>query len=50
MGLNQNNSHDFSSSGKMLHIDFGFILGRDPKPYPPPIKIRMDMIEAMGGI
>jgi len=34
----------------MLHIDFGFILGRDPKPYPPPIKIRMDMIEAMGGI
>ena len=34
----------------MLHIDFGFILGRDPKPYPPPIKIRKDMIEAMGGI
>ena len=28
-----------SSSGKMLHIDFGFILGRDPKPYPPPIKM-----------
>jgi phosphatidylinositol 3-kinase len=39
-----------SSSGKMLHIDFGFILGRDPKPYPPPIKIRKDMIDAMGGI
>ncbi len=29
-----------SSNGKMFHIDFGFILGRDPKPYPPPIKIR----------
>ena len=39
-----------SNSGKMLHIDFGFILGRDPKPYPPPIKIRKDMIDAMGGI
>lgn len=37
------------SSGKMFHIDFGFIFGRDPKPYPPPIKIRKDMIEAMGG-
>ena len=34
----------------MLHIDFGFILGRDPKPYPPPIKLRKDMIEAMGGL
>ena len=34
----------------MLHIDFGFILGRDPKPYPPPIKIRKEMIDAMGGI
>eukprot|EP00919_Chromeraceae_sp_WS-2016_P031861 GHVR01075149.1.p1 GENE.GHVR01075149.1~~GHVR01075149.1.p1 ORF type:complete len:134 (+),score=11.27 GHVR01075149.1:203-604(+) len=37
------------TSGKMFHIDFGFILGRDPKPYPPPIKIRMEMIDAMGG-
>ena len=38
------------TSGKMLHIDFGFILGRDPKPYPPPIKLRKEMIDAMGGI
>ena len=38
-----------STDGKMFHIDFGFILGRDPKPYPPPIKIRKEMIEAMGG-
>lgn len=34
--------------GKIFHIDFGFILGRDPKPYPPPIKISKEMIDAMG--
>jgi len=26
-----------------------YILGRDPKPYPPPMKITKDMVEAMGG-
>ena len=36
--------------GKMFHIDFGFILGKDPKPYPPPMKLCKEMIEAMGGI
>jgi len=35
--------------GKLFHIDFGYILGRDPKPYPPPMKITKDMVEAMGG-
>ena len=33
----------------MFHIDFGFILGRDPKPYPPPMKLTKEMLEAMGG-
>lgn len=37
-----------NDEGKMCHIDFGFILGRDPKPYPPPIKISREMIDAMG--
>ncbi|XP_040567670.1 phosphatidylinositol 3-kinase catalytic subunit type 3 [Lepeophtheirus salmonis] len=35
--------------GKLFHIDFGYILGRDPKPYPPPMKLSKEMIEAFGG-
>merc|ERR1719187_1044180 len=33
-----------TKSGKLFHIDFGFILGRDPKPFPPPMKLNKDMI------
>jgi phosphatidylinositol 3-kinase len=33
----------------MFHVDFGFILGRDPKPMPPPMKLTSEMINAMGG-
>jgi len=36
-------------SGKLVHIDFGFILGRDPKPMPPPMKLSKEMVDAMGG-
>ncbi|VDD87750.1 unnamed protein product [Enterobius vermicularis] len=36
-------------NGRLFHIDFGFILGRDPKPLPPPMKLTDDMINAMGG-
>ncbi|KAK6092919.1 Phosphatidylinositol (PI) 3-kinase [Batrachochytrium dendrobatidis] len=35
--------------GNLIHIDFGFILGRDPKPFPPPMKLCKEMVEAMGG-
>nr|KAJ3421241.1 Phosphatidylinositol (PI) 3-kinase [Polyrhizophydium stewartii] len=35
--------------GNMIHIDFGFMLGRDPKPFPPPMKLCKEMVEAMGG-
>ena len=38
-----------SSSGRLSHIDFGYILGRDPKLFPPPMKISKEMVEAMGG-
>ncbi|KAF9424540.1 hypothetical protein HW555_000351 [Spodoptera exigua] len=37
-------------SGALFHIDFGYILGRDPKPLPPPMKLSKEMVEAMGGV
>ena len=36
-------------NGKLFHIDFGYILGKDPKPFPPPMKLCKQMVEAMGG-
>lgn len=36
--------------GKLFHIDFGYILGRDPKPLPPPMKLSKEMVEGMGGV
>lgn len=30
-------------------VDFGYILGRDPKPYPPPVKVCKEMVDALGG-
>eukprot|EP00053_Salpingoeca_punica_P017396 m.167592 g.167592 ORF g.167592 m.167592 type:complete len:821 (+) comp17196_c0_seq2:270-2732(+) len=38
-----------TKDGRLFHIDFGYILGRDPKPYPPPFKLNKDMVEGMGG-
>ena len=35
-------------NGQLFHIDFGFILGRDPKPYPPPFRLTREMADAMG--
>lgn len=32
-----------------VSVDFGYILGRDPKPYPPPVKVCKEMVDAMGG-
>lgn len=39
-----------SVAGKLFHIDFGYILGRDPKPLPPPMKLSKEMVEGMGGM
>lgn len=30
--------------GKLFHIDFGYAMGEDPKPYPPPFKLNKPMI------
>ncbi len=35
--------------GRLFHIDFAYILGNDPKPFPPPMKLCREMIEGMGG-
>ena len=39
----------FGDAGKLFHVDFGYILGRDPKPMPPPMKLSKEMVEGMGG-
>ncbi|KAJ3094840.1 Phosphatidylinositol (PI) 3-kinase [Phlyctochytrium planicorne] len=38
-----------TTTGNLFHIDFGFILGRDPKPFPPPMKLSKEMVDVMGG-
>ncbi len=38
-----------SNKGILFHIDFGYILGKDPKPVSPEIRITPEMIDAMGG-
>lgn len=36
--------------GHFFHADFGFILGRDPKPFAPLVKLSKEMVECMGGV
>jgi len=38
-----------NNEGKFFHVDFGWILGRDPKAFPPPFKLNRPMVEGMGG-
>ncbi|KAK3943137.1 kinase-like domain-containing protein [Diplogelasinospora grovesii] len=35
--------------GHFFHADFGYILGRDPKPFAPAMKLSKEMIDCMGG-
>lgn len=37
-----------TKTGQMFHIDFGFILGKDPKPFPPPMKLCREMVSGGG--
>ncbi|CAK5265470.1 unnamed protein product [Mycena citricolor] len=36
--------------GHFFHVDFGYILGRDPKPFPPAVKVCKEMVDGMGGV
>ena len=40
-----------TSKGNLFHIDYGFVLGQDPKPMKIPfIRMTQDMIDAIGGM
>ncbi|KAI1724754.1 phosphoinositide 3-kinase family, accessory domain (PIK domain) domain-containing protein [Ditylenchus destructor] len=51
LGIGDRHLHNLllCENGRMFHVDFGFILGRDPKPLPPSMKLTSEMINAMGG-
>ena len=38
-----------AGNGIMFHIDFGYILGKECKPFPPPMKLCKEIVECMGG-
>jgi hypothetical protein len=40
---------DLFVQGHLFHIDFEYILGNDPKPFAPPMKLCEQMVVAMGG-
>lgn len=39
-----------TTTGKIFHIDFGYILGKEPKLLSPEIRLTPEIIDAMGGI
>lgn len=39
-----------TETGYLFHIDYGFILGHDPRPITPSIRITQDILDAMGGV
>ncbi|CAD5205554.1 unnamed protein product [Bursaphelenchus okinawaensis] len=51
LGIGDRHMHNLllRENGRMFHVDFGYILGRDPKPMPPLIKLTTEMVNCMGG-
>ena len=37
------------ATGQFFHVDFGYIFGRDPKPFAPPVRFPQEVLIAMGG-
>uniref|UniRef100_A0A914WD78 Phosphatidylinositol 3-kinase catalytic subunit type 3 n=1 Tax=Plectus sambesii TaxID=2011161 RepID=A0A914WD78_9BILA len=52
LGIGDRHQHNLllCQNGRLFHVDFGYILGRDPKPLPPPMKLTTEMINGMGGL
>lgn len=52
LGIGDRHLHNLllCKNGKLFHVDFGYILGRDPKPLPPPMKLTREMLDGMGGL
>ncbi len=38
-----------TDSGHLFHVDYTYVFGRDPKPFPPPMKLCKEMVQAMSG-
>lgn len=37
-------------NGQFFHVDFGYILGKDPKPFPPLMKLPIEIVDGFGGL
>jgi phosphatidylinositol 3-kinase len=49
VGDRHNDNLLLSPDGHFFHADFGYILGRDPKPFAPLMKLSSQMVDGMGG-
>ena len=36
-------------TGHFFHVDYGFLFGRDPKPFRPQVRFTQEMVTALGG-
>ncbi|KAH0794705.1 Phosphatidylinositol 3- and 4-kinase family protein [Histomonas meleagridis] len=48
VGDRHDNNILVANDGRLIHIDFGFIFGEDPKPFAPPLKLSDEMINTIG--
>ena len=46
---NKDNLQPFTQHGYLVHVDFGYVLGDDPKHVATPMRITEDMVDALGG-
>ena len=39
----------YAVTGHFFHVDYGFLFGRDPKPFRPLVRFTQEMVAALGG-